>query len=47
MNYGAKSQLTDADKEDLKRLYASVRSGKLTAINGTQIKQMSPFSSLA
>ena len=43
MNYGTKSLLTNADKSDLKKLYASVWSGQLTKINGTPIKLVQPF----
>lgn len=44
MNYGPKSQLTNADKADLKRLYQTAWSGELTNINGTSIRMMKPFS---
>lgn len=44
MNYGAKSVMTKADQSDLKELYRLVWSGGLTAINGTPIKQVRPFS---
>lgn len=43
MNYGADSKLTDADRSDLKQLYAQVWSGQLTAINGTNIRLVTPF----
>ncbi|MBF0434364.1 MAG: matrixin family metalloprotease [Magnetococcales bacterium] len=43
MNYGAQSQLTSADKEDLKRLYQQAWSGQLRQINGTPIKLMKPL----
>jgi hypothetical protein len=43
MNYGEMSQLTAADKSDLKRLYEKVWSGELTKINGTPIRLMKPF----
>lgn len=46
MNYGSDSTLTDADKSDLKALYAAARSGKLKAINGTPIKLVKPFHTL-
>jgi hypothetical protein len=46
MNYGIKSQLTNEDKSDLKRLYQLAWSGELTAINGTPIKFVKPFSTL-
>ena len=44
MNYGADSRLTDADRSDLKNLYALVWSGQLTDVNGTPIRLMRPFS---
>ena len=43
MNYGDKSELTDRDKGDLKRLYESVWSGQLKKINGTPIKLVQPY----
>lgn len=43
MNYGAHSELTAADKADLKRLYQEVWSGHLTEINGTPIRLFYPF----
>ena len=46
MNYGSKSLLTDADRSDLKKLYAAARGGSLKAINGTKIQLVQPFSSL-
>ncbi|MGF6452841.1 matrixin family metalloprotease [Pseudomonas sp. ILQ215 TE3946] len=46
MNYGADSQLTEKDKEDLKELYSLVRSGKLKQINGTAIRLVTPFHTL-
>ena len=46
MNYGTDSVLTDADRADLARLYAEARSGRLTAINGTRIVLVRPFSAL-
>ncbi|MCA0375611.1 MAG: matrix metalloproteinase-11 [Gemmatimonadetes bacterium] len=42
MNYGAKSLMTDADRNDLRTLYQKVWSGQLTAINGTRIKLVKP-----
>ena len=42
MNYGANSRLTDADKEDLARLYKLAWGGELTKINGTPIRFMKP-----
>jgi hypothetical protein len=47
MNYGPMSTLTDADLHDLTELYRSARAGLLTAINGTPIRFVRPFSSLA
>ncbi len=44
MNYGAKSVLTDDDRNDLKRLYKQAWSRELTEINGTVIRLMRPFS---
>ncbi|HEY0043229.1 MAG TPA: matrixin family metalloprotease [Allosphingosinicella sp.] len=46
MNYGANSYLTDADRADLTALYEQARSGRLTAINGTPIVLVRPFSAL-
>ena len=43
MNYGGQSQLTSADKSDLKRLYQLAWSGALTEINGTPIRFVKPF----
>ena len=45
MNYGADSVLTQADRDDLIRLYQLARTGLLTAINGTPIRLFRPFSS--
>ena len=39
MNYGDKSKLTADDIKDLKALYELAWSGKLTTINGTEIRQ--------
>jgi hypothetical protein len=47
MNYGELSELTSADKEDLATLYQLAWSGELTHINGTPIRLVRPFSSLA
>ncbi|MEO6719016.1 MAG: matrixin family metalloprotease [Ferruginibacter sp.] len=47
MNYGILSELTDNDKSDLKRLYLLVWSGALTAINGTPIRLVKPYNTLA
>lgn len=47
MNYGPNSVLTEDDKKDLKRLYEGVWRGEITQINGTPVRIMKPFSSLA
>jgi len=47
MNYGSKSELTDVDKADLTTLYRRVWDGELTHVNGTPIRLVRPFSSLA
>jgi hypothetical protein len=47
MNYGSKSELTNADRADLKGLYQLAWSGQLTHINGTPIRFVRPFSTLA
>jgi Matrixin len=47
MNYGNLSELTADDKTDLRRLYQSVWKGELTEINGTPIRLVKPFSTLA
>ena len=44
MNYGIDSTLTQADIDDLIRLYQQVWSGALTKINGTPVRLMRPFS---
>jgi DNA primase len=46
MNYGAKSVLTKADRDDLRKLYAQVWGGQLTSINGTPIKLVRPYHAL-
>ncbi len=46
MNYGAKSELTKDDKNDLERLYETVWSGNLRAINETPVVQVRPFHEL-
>ncbi len=38
MNYGVNSQLTDIDKEDLRKLYQAVWSGRLKELNNMPIK---------
>lgn len=43
MNYGANSELTDTDRNDLKRLYEGVWSNQIRKINGTPIKLFRPF----
>lgn len=43
MNYGALSQLTEDDKNDLKQLYKAAWSKKLTHINGTAIQFVKPY----
>jgi hypothetical protein len=45
MNYGAASTLTPADLSDLATLYEQARSQALTAINGTPIVLVRPFTS--
>jgi hypothetical protein len=47
MNYGSLSELTAADKSDLRRLYQLAWSGALTHINGTPIRLVKPYHSLA
>lgn len=46
MNYGDMSELTDTDREDLKRFYRAVWSGELTEIDGAPIRLFQPYSSL-
>lgn len=43
MNYGSDSELSKADKEDLKNLYQTAWLGELSDINGTPIKFVKPF----
>lgn len=43
MNYGHQSEMTDADREDLRVLYESAWSGSLTEINGTRIRLVKPY----
>lgn len=43
MNYGANSELTEIDRQDLKSLYLSAWNGTLKNINGTPIKLVRPF----
>jgi len=47
MNYGADSRLTEDDKKDLKRMYQMAWNGELTEINGTPIKFVKPFHTVA
>jgi Metallo-peptidase family M12B Reprolysin-like len=47
MNYGADSEISDYDRADLKALYQAVWAGELTQINGTPIKLVKPFHTLA
>jgi len=47
MNYGALSELTDVDKEDLTVLYQAAWGGELTHINGTPIQLVKPYSAQA
>ncbi len=47
MNYGDKSKLTADDRKDLKKLYKQVWSGELTQINGTKIRLVKPFHTVA
>lgn len=47
MNYGVYSELSDADREDLTLLYESAWNGDLTHINGTPIRLVASYSSLA
>lgn len=46
MNYGPDSLLTEDDRSDLANLYDLVWTGRLTAINGTPIRQVLPFTAL-
>lgn len=47
MNYGDESVLTDADRSDLGNLYRSAWSGELTEINGTPIRLVAPYHTMA
>lgn len=47
MNYGALSELTTADRDDLRRLYQLAWSGALTNVNGTPIRFVKPYHILA
>jgi hypothetical protein len=46
MNYGSQSELTDADRADLRRLYQAAWSGELKKINGVPIRLVKPFSTI-
>jgi hypothetical protein len=46
MNYGHMSEMTDADRSDLKKLYRAAWNGELTEIDGAPIRLVRPFSSL-
>lgn len=46
MNYGSQSEMTDADRADLKLLYQMAWGGELTEINRTPIRLMQPFSAI-
>jgi hypothetical protein len=43
MNYGNNSELTEADRRDVKLLYEGVWSNQLRNINGTPIKLFRPY----
>ena len=47
MNYGEDSEMTPDDRADLKRLYDKVWAGEITKINGTPIKLVKPFHTIA
>jgi hypothetical protein len=47
MNYGQLSMLTDDDRNDLQRLYELVWRGAVTHVNGTPIRTVRPFHTLA
>jgi hypothetical protein len=47
MNYGSLSELTNEDKGDLSWLYQLAWSGALTQINGTPLRLVQPFHTLA
>jgi hypothetical protein len=47
MNYGEDSEMTPDDRSDLKRLYDKVWAGEITKINGTPIKLVKPFHTIA
>lgn len=43
MNYGTDSRMSDADRADLKDVYAQAWSGALTSINRTPIRLVQPY----
>ncbi len=43
MNYGALSELTNADRNDLRELYLRAWSGELQQINGTRLALVQPY----
>lgn len=47
MNYGLLSELTQQDKDDLTRLYKAAWNGSLKDINGTPIKLVKPYNTIA
>lgn len=47
MNYGTLSELSPEDKADLARLYQSARNGALLHINGTPIRLVKPYHTMA
>jgi hypothetical protein len=46
MNYGNNSELTEADRSDLKLLYEGAWNGQVKEINGTPVRLVRPYSSL-
>jgi hypothetical protein len=46
MNYGSQSVLTEADRDDLKRLYEAAWSGKINNISGLPIRLVKPLSAI-
>ena len=44
MNYGDEGVMTENDRADLKELYRLAWSGEMTAINGTPVRLVRPFS---
>jgi hypothetical protein len=45
MNYGDESVLTDLDRTDLANLYRHVWEGRISALNGTPVRLVRPYSS--